>query len=563
VDDVPHNTKVTVRAGSQLVHSVTSRNPLVIEGGLLAVNASSHVANSFTLVGGTLQGPGDLTVDALFQWSGGCMFVGRTLARSGLLVSGGADKCMRDYVLDNAGQASFREGALILQPTATINNLAGATFKIGDVCLCGGTFNNQGTLDKISGAGTAQVQSYLNNAGSVLIHSGGLNLLGGGEASGSHWSNLGTQLTLASSYALTNGANLDGPGRPVRIESGEVSVDGSVIAKNLDIVGGTLRVNGTLTAHDLDLVSGALEGKSEFGAQVTATHEFTWTGGALSDDDGCLLLAMPSGARLVRTGGTARVSCLFIRNSGSVLWAPTVQFDEDHVDVDNAPGATFELRGTRCLCGFFGVQNEGRLVKSGTAASLVFRLNNGPMATVEVQAGELQVMDSFLSSGLFTTSAGALLHFLEGRNTGIRLADGVVFDGPGDVRIDTGVFPEGRMRAKNLEVAGGLGLIEGPGLLTVTDRLTLRGNPGGANPLERPAARRFRSVLWTPDECGHGASRNAWWIQLRRWTCCATSQSPRGDDGAGSLVALRSFVQQPRSGHRLRRQPWVPVRRTV
>jgi hypothetical protein len=60
------------------------------------------------------------------------MFVGRTIARAGLLVTGRADKCMRDHVLENVGQASFREGELQLHQTATINNLRGATFSVKD-----------------------------------------------------------------------------------------------------------------------------------------------------------------------------------------------------------------------------------------------------------------------------------------------------------------------------------------------------------------------------------------------------------------------------------------------
>ena len=190
VIDVPHNTTVTHRQGSDVVRSLRSRNPVIVSGGVLTLDAASTIDNTLSLRGGTLLGPGELTVVGPFEWTGGILAEGHMVARGGISISGPDSKAMAFYTLDNAGIASWRD-ADIAAKQSVINNLSGATLRLGDRCFCGsGTFVNYGILDKISGTGTARFTGPVENAGQVLVRTGRLELAFGGAIGGSFWSNM-------------------------------------------------------------------------------------------------------------------------------------------------------------------------------------------------------------------------------------------------------------------------------------------------------------------------------------------------------------------------------------
>src|SRR5262249_16280528 len=120
-------------------------------------------------------------------------------ANGTLLINGGADKLLSSRALDNANVASWREGAIVLDGGAVITNLPNATFKFGDHNLSGnGEFRNLGILDKVAGLGIVPVYPAVINDGSILVHSGGVQLRGGGRSSGSIWANLGAEIDVAA-----------------------------------------------------------------------------------------------------------------------------------------------------------------------------------------------------------------------------------------------------------------------------------------------------------------------------------------------------------------------------
>jgi hypothetical protein len=74
IDDVLiHTTGPVVHSsGSDAIHSLKSDSPLIFSGGSLSVELGAEAAD-FTLSGGNLTGPGQVTLTGSADWTGGSM----------------------------------------------------------------------------------------------------------------------------------------------------------------------------------------------------------------------------------------------------------------------------------------------------------------------------------------------------------------------------------------------------------------------------------------------------------------------------------------------------------
>src|SRR5262249_26729699 len=70
VINVPGNVTITHSAGQDMVHSLTCEDNLVLSGGTLGLATASTIDGAFTMSNATLKGPGDLTLNGLFTWTG-------------------------------------------------------------------------------------------------------------------------------------------------------------------------------------------------------------------------------------------------------------------------------------------------------------------------------------------------------------------------------------------------------------------------------------------------------------------------------------------------------------
>ena len=115
------------------VNSLNSSDPIIFSAGTLALGATSTIGSDLTLCGGTITGPGDLTVTGLLAWSGGTMSGTGSTIVDGPLVMGAADGSNQSEYLDGrtlniAGPASYlgagtfatSDGALVLKNPADI-----------------------------------------------------------------------------------------------------------------------------------------------------------------------------------------------------------------------------------------------------------------------------------------------------------------------------------------------------------------------------------------------------------------------------------------------------------
>ena len=267
-----------------------------INAGTLNLNLDGTTGN-FNLNGGTLAGSNTLTATQAMAWSGcgtlggsgattvgsgatltvtwgGGMWACPQMTGRTLNILGGAVLTASDghYVYLQGGSIINNAGILDLQDNAKLYTNSG-----------GISVNNVGLLRKVGGAGTGTLDTVaLNNAGTVQVLTGTLNLAGGGTSSGSFNAAAGAMLNFGGGthvITLAPASNINGAGT-MGVSGGTVSIDGSgaYAVNTTAISGGTLNLNRDGTTGNFNLNGGTLAGSST----LTATQAMAWSGcGAL------------------------------------------------------------------------------------------------------------------------------------------------------------------------------------------------------------------------------------------------------------------------------------------
>ena len=199
---------------------------------------TATVAGSATLpnlqqTGGTLTGPGTLTVTGLTTWYGGTMAgSGTTSAIGGMKIGDPGAGTYGEYLdqrtLDNAGPATLDWAynaasgyrGLYLSSGTTLDNQPGASFSfISDASIIdnggtpdGGTLINEGTLSKTGGTGISDIGGgiTLTSTGTIQSLSGTLRLFRGGTLAGTVEAEAGGSLTMTNPPANLSGGTLTG-----------------------------------------------------------------------------------------------------------------------------------------------------------------------------------------------------------------------------------------------------------------------------------------------------------------------------------------------------------------
>jgi hypothetical protein len=220
--------------GGSGFYSVWDGEKLVLDTNVAPTN--------FLVAGGSVTGSGTLTVTGYLQFSGG------QIAPAVVHVPAGATFHIDDYYDDSgsgwtlsagtvnlAGQTVWAvkdAGNLVLGSSTIINNLSSGDLTIQtDNAMVGGTLNNRGLIVKTRapgggpGSGTTTIVTTLNNAGTVQVNSGTLNLAGpvaqvsGARLTGGSWkvanaTGAGAVLTISSAGGITT----IGPGTSVMLD---------------------------------------------------------------------------------------------------------------------------------------------------------------------------------------------------------------------------------------------------------------------------------------------------------------------------------------------------------
>jgi YD repeat-containing protein len=326
-----------------------------INSGIATVGADT-VVDTLILDGGTLTGPGTLTVSNELTWTAGMMSgTGKTVIGPGatLLLDNDANVVISQRTLENRGMVLATGSApwLLCDNGAVLINGAGAEWVLENdqafqyftgagssfenygafrkttatgitVFTTSLAFNNHGTVDVQSG--TLQINQFTNVGGIVVAPGADLRLTSGGWATGKFEVPTGATLEwVDGNYTLNNGALLQGAGR--YIDSGTLTVDTDVAVQNFDLTG---ELGGTGT--------------------LTVSHQANWTDGAMIGP-GRTLIA-PEATLYLAHGGIVVLDQRRLVNAGKVDWTGAGNlYCANSAMITNCPGALWEAQGNQAI----------------------------------------------------------------------------------------------------------------------------------------------------------------------------------------------------------------------
>jgi hypothetical protein len=205
---------------------------LTVSSGAVTINANASLeVGSLTQSGGTITGPGTLTVDNALLWTGGTMTgPGATEVQTSAEVGGGSlfGPTLSNRTLDNFGAFTVdSSSSLLFASNATLNNQPGAQLVLQGTAFLGGSgkLNNAGTLTHSGLNATSRVDIAFDNTGTVNVQEGILGALqgltnegtftlkpgslasfNGGTSSGSIKLRAGSHLTFVGTFTLLAGS---------------------------------------------------------------------------------------------------------------------------------------------------------------------------------------------------------------------------------------------------------------------------------------------------------------------------------------------------------------------
>jgi hypothetical protein len=395
---------------------------LAINGATLTISGLGTIASNgvVNLADGALNGGGLLTVEGALNWIGGALGIAVEITSGGVLTTLGA------------GQKSF----------------------------AGSLFNNAGTVDAQGGI---------------------LSLFSPGTFGG--FSIVASTNSGVFNAATNAEVQLRGPPFPAPFYAGYIFNDGSSFtgAGRKRLAGGYITLNGTLVAQNLDLAGATLLG------DCTLTEgPILWTGGGIVGT-----LSIPTNVVLTIAGNVGIGSGGQLNNAGSVIWTGPSFFELGF-------GGLWAILNNS---GTFDIQNDSTFVSNGGNAAInntgLFRKLAGTNATtvpmgiafnnsglVDVQSGALSIGGGGTNSGTFNAENNAVILFSGSNpNTGYTDTDGTfnasgdgviifsigffgpvsgfsgtgtAFTGPGLKRLTGYSTLNGLLTAQNVELAGGI-----------------------------------------------------------------------------------------------------------
>ena len=403
--------------------NVISLGDLFIDTGEVDFNTGSTITvPSLTQSSGTLNGSDAVVVTGATVWTGGSMTgTGSTTAMGGLSLGAAGDPHDEENLdartFMNAGAATWVGGGEIdIDWGGNFINQVGATFaeetpnpiytNIGVGQFPSGTFTNQGTFTVASG-GTASLEPFLINTGTIEIESGTWTLSGNGTgAGGTIKVDAGATLNLNMFYAS---ANVTGPGTVNLIEASQANpgifsggtitgnnffvVNGNVSVPSLNMTGGFLIVNGTLTVTGSMLFdAGYIVGPGKIIAEGGLT--LGSIAGGQSEIYGAELVNDGAATILGQTQQGWSDGAVFVNPVGSTI---AIQGGGQGIDAD----------------GTVSIVNQGSITAAvGVGTSFLIQFTNiTNSGTISVTSGTLSLQSGGQTTGSYSASAGSTVDF--------------------------------------------------------------------------------------------------------------------------------------------------------
>ena len=200
--NVAGTATIVVSSGSAHAATLACNNNLSIVGGTFQLEGAGSMAGVFNLSGGSLGGPGTLSLvgtGANSTWTGGTMSGGGTtrIAAGATLQVGGGLKVLADRTIRNEGtlvdSTSYPgdnrwrvelDGAAVLDNAGVMDIRTDGSWENASGTAGTLVINNSGVLTKSAGTGSFWLGATLNNSGTVQGDTGALRFVGGGSSSG-------------------------------------------------------------------------------------------------------------------------------------------------------------------------------------------------------------------------------------------------------------------------------------------------------------------------------------------------------------------------------------------
>jgi hypothetical protein len=449
--------------------TLTLQNALAV-GGTSQLSAGtidvSSVTSGSTTITGSLTNTGTMTYSAptALGWDA----AGTLTNKSTLDISAGSTfALLNGGILKNSGTINddISGSGFEIDSAAALNNNAGAIFSFGGDSNFGyvtapGTFNNLGTLKKIAGTGTSELNlNFSNQGGTINVASGTIEVdsVGGSSTGGSFTVATGAVLDLTGGQSISYSGSYTGTG------TGTIALD----AGTLDVATGGATFN--------------------FAAGL-----FQWSGGAIDTSGG----ELTNTGTIALSGGSSATETLqgtgVLVNQGTIDQSGAGTFDINGPATLNNQTGTFDITANSGISesGAGGSLDNGGTIEK-TAGTGTFTIDDGirfsDTGTVYVQTGTLDienatevVSDGALSGGTWNVGGGATLDL--GTNV-TTLGATVDLQGPsatfGALASVTKITSSGALdlsggcsfaTAGSLDNAGTISLV--PGTLNVSGALT-------------------------------------------------------------------------------------------
>ena len=447
-------TKTQVAAGTATFHNdatVVDLGAFTVSGGtaILETGATVQLA-TLDFTSGSIEGADDITIDGMFTWSGGTLKgTGVVDANGGITITGAAflsgdgaggapDRILNNNT-DTPGAVFTSSAWLYLYGDAVLNNYGTFDIQVDrGFSRSGGNelFNNEGTLIKSISDGLTQINVALNNAGTLDVQAGVVQLGQTGTHTGAFGGN-GTLRLTGTQHTLTETSSINLP--DIVFGAQMTNVHGNYEAAN-----STSAISGTTVFHDdatitglgeLYISGGTLELSSEDPIQVPT---LTFTAGKLQGTDDVTVDGMIdwSGGYMYGPGATNANGGLTIR--GAVFLSGDGAGGEPERTLNNntdTPGCIFSqsawlyLQGDAVFnnYGTFDIQVDRGIARAGGDE----RFNNQGTLIKSAGDGNTQIGVALDNAGAVIVQTGTVTFARDGIHTGSFGGEGAIKFGGG------------------------------------------------------------------------------------------------------------------------------------
>jgi len=411
----------TFRSGTITVQSFSGTGTLSVTGGSLSSTLAS-TAGGLNLSAGSIGGAGNLTVTGAMNWTGGTMTGAGTTFADTLAITGANTKSLSGGRVLNAGDTTWSGNTgnnnIISIAATSIYNSAGSFTDANafNSSLSGGTFNNNGSFNKLSNT-TTTVGSVFNNSGSVNVDAGTMLMNGGGTSSGTFNLAAGAQIEFRNGNHTLNNVTTSGAGT-LQISTENVGADATVT-----INGGTLNSAFLLSGSTLNGASHVFQGPA------------TWTGGTITGD---ATQSTTFGGTLAIIGAnTKTLSGGRVLNAADTTWSGNNGNNNNTISIAatsiyNSAGSFTDANAFNSSLSGGTFNNNGSFNKQSNTTTTVGSVFNNS-GSVNVDAGTMLMNGGGTSTGVFNVASGAKLEYRNGNHT----LDNVTTSGAGTFEIST------------------------------------------------------------------------------------------------------------------------------